>query len=184
MRLSIEEEGRIFVALGARRFLVLCCALAVPFLQSLTSCVMVPGNCLTILGFRGQILDANTGLGLGDIGFALRTIVPDDPRFEGAVRFVILDTTEDGTFDFSFPATIPCGVNPDTGQLRITVERDTCEFQFLIDINDESAVVDSVPFKPDAPDLRVNRITLLDPILVPACEQETSPADESNAANP
>jgi len=126
---------------------------------------------------RGQLFDAETEQPVAGAAIGGRTFTDGEETDYSAP--VIFDGTpqgpvsaEDGTFreEFSTGLVGGCGEPPPEfprpDQVEIIVVRDGCQQSVFIDINEDTAldVVD-----PDFPGYDV--IELIDPILVPPCEE-------------
>ncbi len=122
--------------------------------------------------FRGRIVDADTGQGIGTAVVSTKTLTDGEQTGFGSTltafgeqppdvngQFELRITSDETTSSCLQRPSPPTLLPPD--QLEITVTRDNCEQMITIGISEDTVV--DITFPNDL-------IELKDPILVPACE--------------
>ena len=147
---------------GLSLFVVLACA----------GCL--PSDCAAQLRLRGKVLDQDTLDGLSDAVLGGRSFTGGAetgyfPPFDWLGLPNGPSPAPDGTFQALFSTGItPCSELapfPRPDRIEIIVARHECTQSFMIEINDETAIV------VDEEDPYNVVVELVDPILVPPCEE-------------
>ncbi len=164
---------------NARFLVLLACVVAVPQIIGCTLCAInFPPN----KSVRGTVIDAETLDALVDVAVSGATVTNGETTGSGGARVgVPVEIEPDGSFEltiFSPDSGSVCGsildssiivsdTTPDfpsPDEILVIVGRDACEQRIVIEMTEETVV--DLTF-PDG------MIELIDPILVPPCQEST-----------